>query len=105
MYEELFKAAGDAGAKGKAWEDQLPQDERDLLPGFQEFLERTEGKSEATSRAYRSYVAQAMCKLRGGDSWKDLTTDVRSAVNAFIRFSAALAELAGDLPVEEEIEA
>lgn len=96
MYEELFAAAGEAGAKSGAWEEKLPPEERELLPLFKDWLVQTEGKADATASAYRSYVAQAMVRLREGTGWKDLTTDIRSAVNAFIRFASALKELEGE---------
>lgn len=92
MFEELFEAAGEAGAKGLSWEQELPEDERELLPIFESWLQSAEGKSESTAKAYRNYVAQAMVKLRKGEEWKKLSTDVRSGVNAFIRFAAALKE-------------
>lgn len=94
MYEELFAAAGETGARNTEWESRLPADERELLPAFEEWLQvgDEKPKSQATARAYRAYVAQAMVRLREGAEWKGLTTDIRSAVNAFIRFASALKE-------------
>jgi hypothetical protein len=86
MYEELFEAVGAAGAKSGAWEDKLQEDERELLPIFQEWLTAEDNKADSTATAYRGYVAQAIVRLREGETWKDLNTDIRSAVRAFRRF-------------------
>jgi hypothetical protein len=95
MYEELRRAVGEAGGKTGAWEDKLPAEERELLPAFQEWLTQTDNKADATATAYRGYVAQAIVRMREGESWKDLSTDIRSAVRAFVRFCDAFQALCG----------
>jgi hypothetical protein len=95
MYEELRKAVQEAGGKSGAWEDKLNADEALLLPLFQEWLTATDKKADATATAYRGYVAQAIVRLREGETWKDLSTDIRSAVRAFMRFTTAFLAVCG----------
>lgn len=62
----------------------LAPEVRDQLDKFVEWLRKTEGKTEATARSYRSYMVTA---LTSGKSWDDLGSDVRSGCRAFARFS------------------
>jgi len=56
------------------------------LDEFVEWLQRVEGKTRATSQSYRSYVAKALCEE---PEWDEMTSDMRSGVRAFARFSEA----------------
>jgi len=66
----------------------LDPETRAILDAFEEWLQKGDGKSKATAKAYKSYVAGALLAMQDGKTWDDLTTDVRSGVNAFVRFSA-----------------
>jgi hypothetical protein len=44
-----------------------------------------DGKTEATARSYRSYMVTALLAMDKGQTWEDLTSDVRSAVRAYAR--------------------
>ena len=46
-------------------------------------------KSESTARAYKGYVAQAIVMLTEDSSY-ELSTDVKSAINALHRFQQAM---------------
>lgn len=54
------------------------------LDTFVEWLQSVESKTRATAQSYRSYVAKALCE---GSDWDDMTSDMRSGVRAFARFS------------------
>lgn len=73
----------------------LDPETRALLDAFGTWLEEADGKSPATAKAYKSYVATALVKMQEGGDWSDLSTDVRSGVNAFVRFSNDLVEAEG----------
>jgi hypothetical protein len=76
------------------FEGQLSAEENAQLDAFVAWL-RTEDpkgtKTENTSNSYKSYVAQALVHFKAGGTRADLSTDVRSGVNAFARFLATQA--------------
>jgi uncharacterized protein YndB with AHSA1/START domain len=81
----------------------LDPETRAILDEFEAWLEAADGKSKATAKAYKSYVAGALLVMQDGKTWDDLTTDVRSGVNAFVRFSQAVQS--GTEPAEDDGEA
>lgn len=81
-------------AKGSEALGKLDAEVVEILDGFAEWLQSDDGKTQATARAYKSYVATALVAMQDGESWDSFSTDVRSGVRAFQRFSAALAEAA-----------
>jgi hypothetical protein len=89
VYEDLFKAAEEGSTKTE-WEQQLEPEVLQDLEAFHEWLKKPEpegdGKAESTAGAYKGYVAQALVKVAEGATWGQLSTDIRSAVNAFKRF-------------------
>jgi hypothetical protein len=68
----------------------LDPETRGILEAFTSWLEDVDGKSPATAKAYKSYVATAIAKMESGETWDDMTTDVRSGVNAFVRYTETL---------------
>lgn len=83
--EELSKLTAQAKARPSGdREAVLSQEVRKVLDGFVEAL-RKDGKTEATSRSYRSYMVTALLLQRDGKGWDEFSSDVRSAVRAFER--------------------
>jgi hypothetical protein len=78
----------------------LDEDTREALEAFKAWLTSDDGKSEATARAYKTYVAQAIVHFKDGGDWDGLSTDQRSGVRAFGRYSETLsaAEDADEAP-------
>lgn len=68
----------------------LDPDVREILEDFAAWLEESDGKSPATAKAYKSYVATALATMKEPGDWDNLTTDIRSGVNAFVRYSSSL---------------
>jgi hypothetical protein len=89
VYEDLFKAAEEGSTKTE-WEQQLEPEVLQDLEAFHAWLVLPEpdgdGKKESTAGAYKGYVAQALVRVDKGEGWSALSTDIRSAVNAFKRF-------------------
>jgi hypothetical protein len=73
------------------FEAQLSAEENKALDEFVEWLRTSDPKgqkTENTSNSYKSYVAQALVHFKAGGTREQLSTDVRSGVNAFARFLA-----------------
>ena len=80
-----------SGATTGTYESQLSADQVETLDQFVAWLkdeDPTGTKTDNTANSYRSYVAQALVHFKAGGVRKDLSTDVRSGVNAFARFLA-----------------
>lgn len=65
-------------------EAHLTEATRASLDAFMDALV-ADGKTTATARSYRSYMVTALLATKRGDTWDDLTSDVRSAVRAYAR--------------------
>jgi hypothetical protein len=74
-----------ASKSGGKYLDQLTPESREVLGIFEKWLVETDNKSEATARAYKGYVAQALVLIEE-DPDVELSTDVKSAINALRRF-------------------
>ena len=91
--QNLLDQVGEKSSAGK-YLDKLTDDSREVLDEFETWL-KTEGcdpkgvKSESTARAYKGYVAQAIVMLTEDPSY-ELSTDVKSAINALHRFQQAM---------------
>lgn len=68
----------------------LEPETREVVEDFARWMVDEDGKSEATAKAYKSYVATALVAMAEGKDWDELSTDVRSGVNAFVRYSKTL---------------
>lgn len=79
--EDLVEAAKSRPSGDR--ESVLDSETRAKLDEFVAFLQ-DEGKTQATARSYRSYMVTALISDK---DWDELTSDVRSAVRAFARFS------------------
>lgn len=87
MYEELLELAGDSTTTAKGAEQKLDPAVVEILDKFETWLVEVDGKAESTAGSYRGMVAQAIVRVRDEHiKWTDLSTDHRSAVNAFVRF-------------------
>jgi len=87
MYEKLLELAGDSSTTAKGAELKLDPAVIEILAAFEEWLVEKDGKAESTAGSYRGMVAQAIVRVRDENiKWTDLSTDHRSAVNAFTRF-------------------
>jgi hypothetical protein len=73
---------------GGKYLDQLTPESREVLGHFEKWLTEVDGKSDATARAYKGYVAQALVLIQD-DPDVELSTDVKSAINALRRFQKA----------------
>ena len=82
-----------AAKGGGKYLDKLTPESREVLAVFEAWLREADNKSETTARAYKGYVAQAMVLITE-DPDVELSTDVKSAVNALRRFKVAVAEAA-----------
>jgi hypothetical protein len=69
--------------------ERLTDDSREVLDAFQTWLVTDDGKAETTARSYKLYVAEALCHVIDGGNVSELSTDVRSALNALKRFQEA----------------
>ena len=77
-----------------SFEARLSAEEIETLDRFVVWLREADPKglkTENTSNSYRSYVAQALVHFKDGGRREDLSTDIRSGVNAFSRFLAEAA--------------
>ena len=61
----------------------LPAEQEAYLDEFVEWLQSAEGKTRGTAQSYRSHCAKAEFM---GLEWKDMTSSIRSAVDALKRF-------------------
>lgn len=91
--DDLLAQVPGGGRNGGKFLDRLTPESREVLELFQDWLtnDPLEKKSESTARAYKGYVAQALCHIQDGGDVKDLSTDVKSALNALKRFREAAA--------------
>jgi hypothetical protein len=79
-FNELFqRAQTTSGASGK-YDSKLDPATRQLLTEFVTWL-KADGKSDATARSYRSYMAKAIAEPTA-----KLTSDQRSAIRKFEEF-------------------
>lgn len=85
--QNLLNQVPDSKGGGK-YLDQLTPESREVLGIFEKWLVDAEGKSESTARAYKGYVAQALVLITE-DPDVELSTDIKSAVNALRRFQRA----------------
>lgn len=83
---ELLEKVPAHGQSGGKYLDQLTPESREVLDKFQVWLVKVDGKKESTATGYKGYVAQALVHIEGGGQVKDLSTDVKSALNALKRF-------------------
>lgn len=91
-------------ARSSKWMDRVTDDSREVLELFQAWLTESDGKSEATARAYKVYVAQALCTIQDGGDVQELSTDVRSALNALRRFQQAVGAAPAPLPEPDDVD-
>lgn len=89
--DDLLAKVPGGGKGGGKYLDRLTAESREVLDLFQEFLVQEEEKSESTARAYKGYVAQALCHIEDGGDVQEMSTDVKSALNALKRFREATA--------------
>jgi len=87
--QDLLEAAEASSKSSSKYISRLTEDSVEVLDQFAEWLVSAEGKATSTASAYRVYVAQALCHIEDGGEVKDLSTDVKSALNALQRFSEA----------------
>lgn len=95
--QELLGKVGSGSNRSSKYMDRLTPGSREVLELFQKWLVESDDKSEATSRQYKVYVAQALCHIQDGGELSDLSTDVRSGLNALKRFSDS-----GEIPATDE---
>ena len=87
--------------------DRLEDGTREVLELFQTWLVEEDGKAASTAAGYKVYVAQAMCHIEDGGNVQELSTDVKSALNALKRFSesdTALLHDAGEDEADDEVQ-
>lgn len=90
MHDQLNELISQIPGKGGGkYMEQLTPESREVLDMFQTWLITDDNKSDGTARSYKLYVAQAICHVTDGGDIKDLSTDVRSALNALKRFQDA----------------
>lgn len=90
MHDQIQELIGQIPGKGSSkYMERLTDESREVLEVFQTWLVTDDGKSESTARGYKLYVAQAICHLEDGGNVQELSTDVRSALNALKRFQEA----------------
>lgn len=82
-FNELFESVQASSSASGRYDSMLDAETRQILDEFVNWL-RTENKTEATSKSYRSYVAKALAI--GGK----LSSDQMSAIRAFERFVKTL---------------
>lgn len=89
--QNLLDTVGEKTSAGK-YLDQLEPEARQVLDDFETWLKNDDPsgvKSESTARAYKGYVAKAIVELTKDPSF-ELSTDVKSAINALHRFQQAV---------------
>lgn len=96
---ELLEKVPNSGRSGK-YMDRLTDESREVLGLFKTWLVTDDHKSQGTANGYSGYVAQALCHIEDGGDVKELSTDVRSALNALRRFHDAGVVEAGEKPAE-----
>lgn len=99
--DDLLEQIPGGGRRGGEHLSRLTDESREVLELFQDWLVKVESKSESTARAYKGYVAQALCYIKDGGDIKDLSTDVKSALNALKRFREAGIQVPADDDVND----
>jgi hypothetical protein len=90
--QKLLGKVGEGSSRASKYLDQLTPESREVLELFREWLLESDPagpKSSATANAYKGYVAQALCHIQDGGDIMELSTDVRSGLNALKRFAAS----------------
>jgi len=100
----LLEAVPATGSSGGNL-DQLSPEGRQVLEDFERWLleEDPKGiKSASTAQAYKGYIAKALAMFAADpESVDELDTDVKSAINAFRRYKAALESVESDTAAVE----
>jgi len=110
---ELLGKVGAGSSRSGKYLDRLTPETQEVLELFREWLLESDPngpKSSATANAYKGYVAQALCHIEDGGDVSELTTDVRSALNALKRFAVSGVvefdpDADSDNPIADEIDA
>jgi hypothetical protein len=71
------------------WQEELTGAERAELRRFGAWLLRPDGwglESADAADDYRTYAAETIVRLRRGERWEDLSSNVRSGARAFRRW-------------------
>lgn len=103
MFEDLFEQIPEQKRQTK-YLSRLTPVERQNLDHFEEWLVAIDGKTATTAKAYKTYVAQAMCHFKDGGTYEDLSTDIRSGINAVQRFASAIEQIENELEAESDDE-